>query len=188
MTSLSPLGLSIEETQSPLSSQSPSAANCTTTGYSQQNGSASSGPSTGENNVPRKLSEDSIANVDRQTKAGMEDANLKAIWDEEMKDFEPTGKPHRTTAVLMISWAEEASDLNTTKEVDELETIFRDVFNYEVIKREINGGPRAMLPGVQVTKHLIELVEKYDRDSTLLIIYYAGHGFPGKSGGLQLAG
>lgn len=94
--------------------------------------------------------------------------------------------------MLMISWVAEANDLNTTgdltAEVNELETIFRKVFHYDVIKREISGDPRNRPPGVQVTKYLLELVEKYDSDSTLLIVYYAGHGFAGKSGGLHLAG
>jgi hypothetical protein len=186
-TLLLPSGFS-GEVSSRLSTQAPSHAASTSTNTHSQDGSSFNGTSIAENGLPERTSDECAAGIDGQTKAVMEDANLKAIWDEEMKDFEPTGTPHRTTAVLMISWAEEASDLDTTNEVCELEKIFKEVFNYEVIKRQITGGPRDMLPGVQVTEYLVELVKKYDSDSTLLIIYYAGHGFPGKSGGLQLAG
>lgn len=177
---LSPSGLTTEEVSNHPLNQSPSYAGSSSSKTQSQDESS--------NELPENTNDEGATSIDRQTKAVMEDANLKAIWDEEMKDFEPTGTPHRTTAVLMISWAEEVSDLNTTKEVNDLEKIFREVFNYEVLKRQITGGPRDMLPGVQVTEYLVELVKKYDSDSTLLIVYYAGHGFSGKSGGLQLAG
>lgn len=186
--SLSHSEFSTGESLNRLSIRAPLYAASSSSNTNSHHSSTFNGTSIPEDGSPEKTNDECAASIDKQTKAVMEDANLKAIWDEEMKDFEPTGTPHRTTAVLMISWAEEASDLNTTSEVCELEKIFKEVFNYEVIKRQITGAPRDMLPGVQVTEYLVELVKKYDSDSTLLIIYYAGHGFPGKAGGLQLAG
>jgi predicted protein tyrosine phosphatase len=102
-----------------------------------------------------------------------------------MKDFGHTGKPHRHTAVLMISWMEALDDLHTTDEVNELESVFTGYFHYTVVKRQLTGDKR---PCFQVRKHLIEFVDAYDSESTLLIVYYAGHGIPGKPGELHLAG
>lgn len=170
---------------------SPHGANSSINGYLQDE-NATDQASEAEEKSASKTGTEYASSVDGQAKAATEDANLKNIWDEEMSDFEPTGRPHRNTAVLMISWVAEANDLNDngklTAELCDLETVFREVFHYDVIKREITGGPRDKPPGVQVTKHLLELVYTYDSDSTLLIVYYAGHGFEGKSGGLHLAG
>lgn len=185
---LSPLNVPTEEGSHCSSIPSPSdATTSSVNGYTHEV-PAITGEPVAEDKVSYKLPHESATIVDGQATAVHGDANLKAIWDEEMKDVEPAGKPHRTTAVLMISWVEEASDLNITTEVCELERVFTEVFHFEVIKRQISSGSRDMLPGVQVTKYLVELVERFDSDSTLLIVYYAGHGIPARSGGLHLAG
>jgi hypothetical protein len=132
-----------------------------------------------------KTDAESPSPSDGQAKVALEDANLRNIWEHTMKDFGFTGKPHRNTAVLMISWIEELDDLHTTAEVNELESVFTELFHYTVVKRQLTGGKK---PGFQVSKHLLEFVETYDSDSTLLIVYYAGHGIPGKPGELHLAG
>jgi len=102
-----------------------------------------------------------------------------------MKDFGLKGKPHRNTAVLMISWIEELDDLYTTTKVNELESVFTEIFHYTAVKRQLTNYKK---PGFQQSKHILEFVKTYDSDSTLLIVYYAGHGIPGKLGELHLAG
>ena len=119
--------------------------------------------------------------------ADLEDAKLKIIWDDLMKQFSVTGKPHRDTAVLLISWAKEFDDLNTEAEVNELERVFTDLFHYKVIKQKLSDSGN-ISPYLQLSRYLLDLVYKFDSDSTLLIVYYAGHGIPGEPGELYLAG
>jgi len=129
----------------------------------------------------------SLLSFDGKTSAASEDVDHKIIWDDTMKDFGLTGKHHQDAAVLMISWAEKSDDLHTKDEVNELESVFMEQFRYTVIKQQLSdSGDRP--PSLQISKHLIDFVFKFDGDSILFIVYYAGHGIPGKPGELHLAG
>jgi hypothetical protein len=141
----------------------------------------STGRATEKTNSEPSMSSDGKGN------AASEDANLKSIWDDTMKEFGVRGKPHQDTSVLMISFADEFDDLHTKPEVDKLETVFKDLYHYRVIKRELSESGNQP-PTQQLSRYLLELVEASYRDSTLLIVYYAGHGIPGKPGELHLAG
>jgi hypothetical protein len=136
--------------------------------------------------VPDKMNAESWISSDEKANAASEDANLKTVWDDTMKDFGVTGKPHRDTAVLMISWVEQFDDLHTGAEVNELESVFTELFHYTVRKQQLSElGDK---PSLQISKYLLEFVCEFDSDSTMLIVYYAGHGIPGKPGELHLAG
>jgi hypothetical protein len=134
-----------------------------------------------------KMNPESSMSSDGKVKAALEDANLKRIWDDTMKEFGVRGKPHQDTSVLMISFSNEFDDLNTKPEVDELETVFKDLYHYQVIRRELSESGN-QTPTLQLSGYLLELVGTSCRDSTLLIVYYAGLGIPGKPGELHLAG
>jgi hypothetical protein len=121
----------------------------------------------------------------KASEAASEDAKLRNVWETSMKDFGLAAKSHRDTVVLLISWAPELDDLHTTEEVNDLEDVFTEYFHYKVIKRQLTACRR---PSIQVSKHLVDFVHAYDGESTLLIVYYAGHGIPGKPGELSLAG
>jgi len=124
--------------------------------------------------------------ADGHEAAALEDANLRSVWQNIMKDFGLTGRPHRNVAVLMLSWANELDDLRTMAEVEKLKCVFKDDFNYKVVQQRLLANKR---PGLQVARHLAQFVYDYDSDSTLLIVYYAGHGIPGENPGeLHLAG
>jgi len=120
-----------------------------------------------------------------RTSDDLEDDDERRIWEHAMKDFRLGGKSPREAAVLMISWAKELDDLDTEEEVNGLEAVFTDLFNYTVIKRQISGDRR---PAIQLALYLAEFVHTYDNESTLLIVYYAGHGVPKVLGGLHFAG
>ena len=79
-------------------------------------------------------------------------------------------------------------DLHTGGEVDDLEAVFKDLFRYTVVKKQLVAGKHD--PQLQVSKILIDFVMDFDDESTLLIVYYAGHGMRGKKDkeGLVLAG
>jgi hypothetical protein len=134
----------------------------------------------------KRKDENPTASSKGKAKAATEEANLRNKWETTMRDFGEDGKPHRDAAVLMISWAEELDDLHTAEEVDELEAVFVQLFNYTVTKAQLTAKPQ---PTVQVNQHLANFVATNPSDSTLLIVYYAGHGIPGDNPGeLHLAG
>jgi hypothetical protein len=141
----------------------------------------STGRATEQTNPESSMSSDGKAN------AASEGANLKRIWDDTMKEFGVRGKCHQDTSVLMISFANKFDDLDTKAEVDELETVFKDLYHYQVIRRELSESGN-QTPTRQLSRYLLELVDTSRRDTTLLIVYYAGHGIPGKPGELHLAG
>ena len=103
---------------------------------------------------------------------------LQTVWDESMKGVGGVGLPHRNCAVLLISWEEQLDDLKTGEEVDALEAVFQNLFHYTVVKSQLVGGKRS--PQIQVQKILADFVFEHDDEHTLLIVYYAGHGIPGK--------
>jgi hypothetical protein len=125
------------------------------------------------------------ASPDRKAEANAKDVKLRNAWEKAMKDLGTIGKPHRNTAVLMVSWAEELDDLNTAEEVNDLEAVFKEDFHYTVVKEQLAADRP---PAQQFAQFLINFVYKYDNESTLLIIYYAGHGTPGKPGELHFTG
>jgi hypothetical protein len=122
---------------------------------------------------------------DKKAEVNAKDANLRNVFENTMRDLGAIGKPHRKAAVLMVSWAEELDDLNTAQEVNDLESVFKEDFHYTVVK-ELLAGDKP--PTVQFSKFLSDFVLNYDSESTLLIIYYAGHGTPGKKGELHFTG
>lgn len=73
--------------------------------------------------------------------------------------------------------------------MDRLKNVLQDVYRFKVVKQPfLPNGQRVQ---AQMNKYLSEFVHEYDRqDDTLLIIYYAGHGWalPGGRGDLHLAG
>jgi predicted protein tyrosine phosphatase len=59
---------------------------------------------------------------------------------------------------------------------------------YETIRKVLTNDPRRSAQA-QVNRYLADFVDDYDDTSTLLIIYYAGHGRPGSDPGvLRLTG
>jgi hypothetical protein len=127
-------------------------------------------------------------------KTSAEHSDLQAVWDESMRGVGDLGLPHKQCAVLLINWDKDADDLSTGDEVDNLEAVFKNLYNYHVTKAQLLGEDKTdKEPQLQVQKILTDFVYQHDNQNTLLIVYYAGHGVPGKvedggSGGLYLAG
>src|SRR5450432_3248688 len=119
-------------------------------------------------------------------KAALQDARLRTVWDDSMKEPGGPWHPHREAWVLMFSWADEWDELQTAKEVTQLSDVFTNKFNYKVLIRKIEKNDS--LPQHQVAKELTEFVWAHDRDGSLLIIYYAGHGMTTAPGTLILHG
>ena len=72
--------------------------------------------------------------------------------------------------------------------VDDLATLLQETYNYKVrnVRLKSNGNRLAQ---VQVNKIIADFVYEEDGPSTLLLVYYAGHGTPGhRQGSLELTG
>lgn len=125
----------------------------------------------------------------QQDKTALEDARLRSVWEDHMKEVGGPWQPHRKASVILISWAPELDELKTSDEVERLEKVFTDKFNYKVVKVQIESVEKDdKLPQHQVVKYLANFVCDHDGESSLLIIYYAGHGIRGPPGELTLAG
>ncbi len=71
-------------------------------------------------------------------------------------------------------------------QVGRLHRVLQDKYNCSVYHKQINNKKKAQ---VQAHKYLADFVFDEDGERTLLIVYYAGHGFAGdKAGTLNLAG
>jgi hypothetical protein len=126
------------------------------------------------------------ASTSQQDKIALEDARLRSIWEDAMKEVGGPSQPHRKALVLMISWAPELDELQTSDEVENLGKVLAEKFNYIVVRGRIEKNDK--LPQHQVSKYLADFVYDHDGDGSLLIIYYAGHGIRGAPGELTLAG
>ncbi|KAK0639184.1 hypothetical protein B0T16DRAFT_462884 [Cercophora newfieldiana] len=82
--------------------------------------------------------------------------------------------------VLLMSW--QSDDLGVRDEVSALESVFRDIYRFDVEWWKIPDES----PGRDATKKVIQFVESGNTPDTLLILYYAGHAAqnPHQGGGL----
>ncbi|RDW91667.1 hypothetical protein BP5796_02832 [Coleophoma crateriformis] len=132
--------------------------------------------------IPSTHDRPSFSEIQSET-ASIND-KLRNSWEESMKGFGSTGTPKKKAAVLMISWHESIDDMDTSEEVEKLGSVFEKQFRYTVIKKELTRER----PSHQINTYLSSFVMDYDDDSTLLIVYYAGHGMGNKPGELHLTG
>jgi hypothetical protein len=75
--------------------------------------------------------------------------------------------------------------LSDDLQVNALAKVLRETYKFEVVERLLNHKKRAQ---TQVNQHLANFVADHDDKHTLLIIYYAGHGWSEGSGQMTLAG
>ncbi|KAH0557001.1 hypothetical protein GP486_005211 [Trichoglossum hirsutum] len=123
--------------------------------------------------------------VQYQDNEELENSRLQRLWNENMEPAYKTPSGYQKTSVILISWDEKLDDLKTKDEVNRLEAVFRNIYNYRTTSKLINEDRKAQ---VQVNKYLSEWVYNEDGENTLLIVYYAGHGVPGQDPGqLKLA-
>ena len=124
----------------------------------------------------------------------LEDWNEKLglMWNEIMdKGRYSTSASYTNIQVLMLSHdaAEGNDDLNVKQEMGDLERVFKDTYNFgvtrHVIKKYNKMHKRSQ---AQVNAIVAHWAYKHDGPSTLLIVYFAGHGVPSDSGELELVG
>ncbi|KAL8942351.1 MAG: hypothetical protein Q9216_001733 [Gyalolechia sp. 2 TL-2023] len=114
-------------------------------------------------------------------------SDLQLVFDQHAQVGRQASWLYERVAVLLISWDVACDDLNTKGEVDELARVWREVYRYKVrnIRLKCSGGKLAQ---VQINKTIADFVYDEDSSSTLLLVYYAGHGTPGpQPGRLELS-
>ncbi|OCK80678.1 hypothetical protein K432DRAFT_297177 [Lepidopterella palustris CBS 459.81] len=109
-----------------------------------------------------------------EEKAALERASeMQLCWDESIARNMDLPDYYRNVAVLMIKWSDELDELKTRAEVEELEALFQNSFNYNTKVVELNVSKK---PQHQLNTHLNVFVEEHDGPDNLMIVYYTGHG------------
>ncbi|OCK77316.1 hypothetical protein K432DRAFT_428101 [Lepidopterella palustris CBS 459.81] len=80
---------------------------------------------------------------------------------------------HNHTAVLCLSWEAKCDDLKTENEVNELASVLKDTYKFDVTRKLL---PEER-PQKRVNSILAKFLDRHDKEHGLLIIYYAGHGW-----------
>ncbi|KAK5120563.1 hypothetical protein LTR85_006219 [Meristemomyces frigidus] len=125
-------------------------------------------------------------NQDCQVKA--EHPQMQALWDNTVGKELAIPYKYRVAAVLIVRWADYLDrDLKCGAEVDDLTTLFTQQFKFECSVLTLDDKRS---PQLQLRNGIDSLVLKYDGScrSTLLIVYYTGHGVGRDDDGLDITG
>ena len=116
-------------------------------------------------------------------------STMQLAWSEVMQEGHYTSSTeYRHVHVLMLSWETRHDDLKVQEEIDALKTVFEQTFNYHVTHERLIKRDNKKTQ-TQVNSIVAGWVDKYDGPKTLLLVYFAGHGRPGKrQGDLQITG
>lgn len=85
--------------------------------------------------------------------------------------------------VLLLSWHPECDDMEVDLEVQRLKSVFEDIYNYNVESIQLDCRKDAT-PQAQANLAVANFVHLNDKEDALFVVYYAGHGSPGKERGL----
>lgn len=118
----------------------------------------------------------------------MNASRYQVLWSNIMDKgnyTKPSG--YHKVAVLLLCWDQDCVDLATQEEVDKLKAVFEDKFGYDATIAKLSPANGRLQ--VQVNQKVANFVSDHDGQNNLLIVYYAGHGKPGKNfGDLELFG
>ena len=99
-----------------------------------------------------------------------------AILSSELSRFRPR-RTQRYAAinVLLLTWKD--TDLEIADEINRLERIFREHFNYFVWHYHIPSRD----PQTQLALRVVQFINNFGgKDENLILLYYSGHGGPAK--------
>ncbi|KAL1656408.1 hypothetical protein SLS61_000871 [Didymella pomorum] len=99
--------------------------------------------------------------------------DMQAWWEDSITKHMRKSTGYLEVAVLLINWAPELDELKTKSEVEELQSLFRDRFRYNVEAVELNVKRK---PQHQLQSSIAQFTQKFDGPGNLLIVYYSGHG------------
>ena len=116
----------------------------------------------------------------------IQDAEYQVLWNSTMDKGDHN--QYEKVEVLLLCWAQNATDLKTTEEVNALKLVLEGRFNYHTTTEYLDNNKQQRLQ-VQLNTKVAAFVGANDGPNTLLIVYYAGHGKPGKiHGHLEMFG
>ena len=112
--------------------------------------------------------------VNYGTEDEKQNSDLQLAWSKVMDQATYT-----KVEVLLLCWKHSCSDMKAKDEIDGLKAVFEKRFNYhaEVKYLDITVGQRLQ---VRVNTIMATFVGEHDGPNTLLIVYYGGHGRPGR--------
>ena len=127
--------------------------------------------------------------VDDESSDEINASKHQVLWSNIMDKGHYMKSPgYSNVAVLLLCWEQTSGDFSTEEEVKKLEAVFVDKFGYKTVVQKLNAYNQGRLQ-VQVNAKVANFVEAYDGPNALLIVYYAGHGKPGKYfGDLEIFG
>ncbi|KAF2011644.1 hypothetical protein BU24DRAFT_286054 [Aaosphaeria arxii CBS 175.79] len=100
-------------------------------------------------------------------------AEMQSWWDDAIARNMNLPDGYQEAAVLIIKWDDELDELKTRDEAEELDRVFREVFNYDTETVELNVSKK---PQHQISRFISTFIEKHDGPNNLMIVYYTGHG------------
>ncbi len=119
----------------------------------------------------------------------IQDAEYQVLWNITMdKGNYNHSSAYEKVKVLLLCWAPSSNDLKTTEEVNALRSLLEKRFRYQTTMEHLDNNIKLKLQ-VQLNTKVAAFVGANDGPKTLLIVYYAGHGKPGKfHGDLEMFG
>lgn len=118
--------------------------------------------------------------VDYDSRAEIEASEYQVLWSKTMnkgKYVRPSG--YTKVEALLLCWAQGSGDMDTRREVNELSAVLMEGFGYNTTIEELDANMPTKLQ-VQLNAKVARFVDSHDGPSTLIIVYYAGHGKPGQ--------
>ncbi|KAF2789869.1 hypothetical protein K505DRAFT_252417 [Melanomma pulvis-pyrius CBS 109.77] len=100
-------------------------------------------------------------------------AAMQLWWEEGISKNMDLPDGYEKVAVLLVKWDDALDELKTREEAEELQAMFRDRFYYDTELVHLNVSSK---PQLQLNRYLNDFVENYDGPTSLLIVYYTGHG------------
>ena len=110
------------------------------------------------------------------------DIDYRQCWDKALAT-----NPKKYAKVLLLRFANGTCDLDTEAEVNQLISTFEDSLHYQTFTKLLDPTNKTRLH-LQFQKHLADFAYDHDDPDSLLLVYYAGHGIPGRDyhGELQI--
>ncbi len=106
-------------------------------------------------------------------------SEYQVLWSNTMDEGKyKSSSTYRSVNVLFLCWAEISDDLEIKEEVSKLRDTFEKRFNYRTQTSYLDRKLRQKVQ-VQVNSIVASFIGLHDDPTTLLIVYYAGHGSPG---------
>ncbi|CAO2652825.1 Nn.00g022360.m01.CDS01 [Neocucurbitaria sp. VM-36] len=108
----------------------------------------------------------------RSSRDDEHETKLQQCWDKSIAKHMDLPNGYHNVHVLMIKWQDEIDQLDVRQEVDDLTSVFKDTFNFDVSEVQL-GASKSQL---QLEMEINTWAYKHDSPDNLLIVYYAGHG------------